>query len=288
MLREFMKIPPEALRERLETGLGSGVIIGPDGYVLTNHHVIANTDVIQVVLADGRDFTATVVGSDPETDLAVLSIDARGLTTIRIGDSDTLRVGDVVLAIGNPLGFSQTVTQGIISATGRSRVGITTFENFLQTDAAINPGNSGGALINVAGELVGINSAILSRDGGYQGIGLAIPSSSLADIVSQIMTRGYVERGWLGIAAASLPGNGVVVQNVFMDGPADRAGLRPGDLLLRINGMTVADARRALEIISALEPGSEATLDVVRRGRLFAVTAPVWVRPRPQSVPGAR
>lgn len=280
VFRRLFEVPPDAFQERFETGLGSGVIIGPDGYVLTNHHVIANTDAILVGLADGREFNADVVGSDPETDLAVLAIDARALATIHIGDSDALEVGDVVLAIGNPLGFSQTVTQGIVSATGRNRVGITTFENFIQTDAAINPGNSGGALINTRGELVGINSAILSRDGGYQGIGLAIPSSALADIVSQIITRGYVERGWLGIAGASVPGGGVMIRNIFINGPADQAGLTLGDVLLRIDGTPITDARRALEVISALKPGTITELEVRRNARLLTLPATVWSRPR--------
>lgn len=280
MFRRFLDLTPEALTEREEAGLGSGVIVDARGYVVTNHHVIAGSDSIRVVLADGSAWPASVIGTDPETDLAVLAIEAPGLVAARIGDSEALQAGDVVLAIGNPLGFAQTVTQGIVSATGRNRVGITTFENFIQTDAAINPGNSGGALVNTRGELVGINSAIASESGGFQGIGLAIPSRFLTDVVDQILTRGRVVRGWLGVAASSAPGGGVIIGGTLRGGPADRAGLEPGDLLVAIDGEAVADARQALDLISSLQPGSIAVLTVRRDGRRQRLEAMVSTRPQ--------
>jgi len=279
IFRGFLDLPPNALTERLESGLGSGVVVDDRGFVVTNHHVIVDTESISVVLGDGSAWPARVVGSDPETDLAVLEVKAPDLVAATLGDSEALRVGDIVLAIGNPLGFTQTVTQGIVSATGRNRVGITTFENFIQTDAAINPGNSGGALVNARGELVGINSAILSESGGFQGIGLAIPSRFLSDVVSQILTRGRVVRGWLGVAAASARGGGVVVQDIVAGGPAAMAGLERGDLVTHINDEPVPDARRALDLISALEPGSPAVLGISRAGRSLEIEAMVSTRP---------
>lgn len=279
LFRRFLDLPPEPLGEREQAGLGSGVIIDARGYVVTNHHVIAGSDSIRVVLADGSAWPASVIGTDPETDLAVLSIDAAGLVAARIGDSQALQAGDVVLAIGNPLGFAQTVTQGIVSATGRNRVGITTFENFIQTDAAINPGNSGGALVNIRGELVGINSAIASESGGFQGIGLAIPSRFLTDVVDQLLTRGRVVRGWLGVAASSAPGGGVIIGGTLRGGPADRAGIEPGDLLVAIDGKAVADARQALDLISSLQPGTIAVLTIRREGQRQRLEAMVSTRP---------
>ena len=279
IFRRFLDLPPDALAGREEAGLGSGVVIDDRGYVVTNHHVIVGSDSIRVVLADGSVWPAGVVGTDPETDLAVLAIDAPGLIPARLGDSEVLEAGDVVLAIGNPLGFAQTVTQGIVSATGRNRVGITTFENFIQTDAAINPGNSGGALINTRGELVGINSAIASESGGFQGIGLAIPSRFLVDVVDQLLTRGRVVRGWLGVAASSAAGGGVVIGGILRGGPADRAGVAPGDILVAIDGKAVSDARQALDLISSLQPGSRAVLTILRDGQRQRLEAMVSTRP---------
>ncbi|NOY62605.1 MAG: trypsin-like serine protease, partial [Gammaproteobacteria bacterium] len=250
-------------RKRLESSLGSGVIISNQGYVLTNNHVIEGADEIQVALNDGRTTQAQVVGTDPETDIAVLFIKLDELPKILISKTETLRVGDVVLAIGNPFGVGQTVTQGIISATGRNQLGISTFENFVQTDAAINPGNSGGALVNAYGELIGINTAIFSRSGGSQGIGFAIPMSIAINTMQQIIEYGHAVRGWLGIEAQTLEpalaesfglGNiaGVVVAGVLRNGPADQAGLEPGDVITHINKQPVSRAKEAMGLIATI------------------------------------
>jgi len=277
-------------RMRQQTSLGSGVIISDEGYILTNNHVVAAADEIRVVLADGNTLQASIVGTDPESDLAVLQIDAQDLPVIPIGNSDTLRVGDVVLAIGNPFGVGQTVTMGIVSATGRSQLGINTFENFIQTDAAINPGNSGGALINARGELIGINTAIFSKSGGSQGIGFAIPVTLAKGIMDSILDKGRVVRGWLGIAGQDITpalaqsfhlkaGQGVLVSGVLEGGPADRAGLQPGDIITRIDKQTPANAHEILTIISALKPGSEVTIEGWRGGKRFEIEAEISERP---------
>ena len=256
-----------APRKRLETSLGSGVIVNERGYILTNNHVIDGADEIQVALHDGRNIEATVVGADPEADLAVLKIDLSHLPTIVFGRSEALKVGDVVLAIGNPFGVGQTVTQGIVSATGRSELGINTFENFIQTDAAINPGNSGGALITAEGALVGINTAIFSRSGGNQGIGFAIPVSLARQSMSQIIEHGHVSRGWLGVEVQALTpelaesfglksDHGVIVAGVMRNGPADRADLQPGDVLVSIGDTQIENVRQTLNAIARTEPGA--------------------------------
>ncbi|MCP3687651.1 MAG: trypsin-like serine protease, partial [Gammaproteobacteria bacterium] len=231
-------------KTRTETNLGSGVIINPDGYIITNQHVIDGADEILISLADGRGSQATLIGQDKETDIAILHIPLQGLTSIHIADQQSpVRVGDIVLAIGNPLNVGQTVTMGIISATGRDRVGLNTFENFIQTDAAINPGNSGGALVNARGELIGINTAIFSQSGGSQGISFAIPTSIALDIMVQLIEHGKVARGWLGVEsidisarAAMATGNpnikGALIVGIFVDSPADRAGIIPGDVMV--------------------------------------------------------
>ncbi|BCO33170.1 AlgW protein [Thiohalobacter sp. COW1] len=278
-------------RERLQTSLGSGVIISPQGYILTNNHVVGNADEIQVMLADSRSYSAQVVGSDPETDLSVLRIEADDLPVIVLGEADALRVGDVVLAIGNPFGVGQTVTQGIVSATGRTQLGISTYENFIQTDAAINPGNSGGALINAHGELIGINTAIFSRSGGSQGIGFAIPESLARDVMKQIIEQGEVVRGWLGIEAQDLSPqlaesfeldstDGVLIAGVLRGGPADQAGLEPGDVLVGLNGKPVSSSRQAMNAIAASRPGSRLQIEAVRRGRPLALEAVIGRRPQ--------
>ena len=277
-------------RKEVQTSLGSGVLISRQGYLLTNNHVIDGADEIQVLLADGRSVQATVVGTDADTDLAVLHIDIENLPAIVIGNSRNLRVGDVAMAIGNPFGVGQTVTLGIISATGRDRLGINAYEEFIQTDAAINPGNSGGALINARGELVGINSAIYSKSGGSQGIGFAIPINLAKGVMTQIIEQGHVVRGWLGIEAQDLtpqlaesldiPGvEGVLIAGVLRDGPADQAGLLPGDVVTTINGELTTDAREAMRIISRQKPDSTIELGGIRETQSFTLRARVIQRP---------
>jgi serine protease DegS len=278
------------LQHEIQTSLGSGVLISKQGYVLTNNHVIEGADEIQVLLGDGRSIDATVVGTDADTDIAVLHIDLQNLPAIVIGDSKRLRVGDIALAIGNPFGVGQTVTFGIISATGRDHLGINAFEDFIQTDAAINPGNSGGALINASGELIGINSAIYSRSGGSQGIGFAIPINMAKDVMTQIIEHGHVERGWLGIEAQDLnqqlaesfglkDTNGVLISGVLRDGPADQAGILPGDVITSINGKPVADASESMKIISGQKPDTDIELGGVRKGVPFSIKVHVIQRP---------
>ncbi len=277
-------------RPREVSSLGSGVIVSPDGYIITNHHVVAGADEIQVALSNGKNYPAKVVGSDPETDLAVLKINATGLPAITFGSSEKLRVGDWVLAIGDPFGVGQTVTLGIVSALGRSHLGINTFENFIQTDAAINPGNSGGALIDAAGNLVGINTAIYSRTGGFQGIGFAIPESTVKKIMEQIIQHGSVTRGWLGVevqdvspqiaASFGLPNTqGALVAGVLKNGPAYHAGVRPGDILTAIDGKPVSDSAGLLNLIAGLTPDTQARLSLLRRGKPLQITLEVGKRP---------
>ena len=277
-------------RKEIQTSLGSGVLISAQGYVLTNNHVIEGADQIQVLLADGRSAKARVVGSDLDTDLAVLHITTGKLPSIVIGDSSRLRVGDVVLAIGNPFGVGQTVTSGIISATGRDHLGITAYEDFIQTDAAINPGNSGGALIDTRGALIGINSAIYSQSGGSQGIGFAIPISLAKGVMTQIIEKGYVARGWLGIEAQDLTPQlaktlglnytrGMLIGAVIEDGPAAAAGLQHGDIVTAINDEPVPGTNEAMKTISRVQPGTIIKLTGVRKGALFTRHAKVIQRP---------
>ena len=277
-------------RLQTQTSLGSGVIMSPQGYVLTNNHVIENADEIEVLLADGNTVAANVVGADPETDLAVLTIDVQNLPTLVISDSGNLQVGDVVLAIGNPFGFGQTVTQGIISATGRNRLGINTFENFIQTDAAINPGNSGGALINAFGELVGINTAIFSKSGGSQGIGFAIPVGLARDVMTQIIEHGRVIRGWLGLELQNISPQlaesfglsnqtGVLIAGIVRNSPAHDAGIRPGDIILRFNNQDSGDAKMIQDEIAGRKPGEEVTISGIRKGKPFNAKIEIDQRP---------
>lgn len=275
------------------SGLGSGVVVSPEGYILTNFHVIDGADEIEVAHNDGRKYKARVVGSDPESDLAVLRIPAdHKLPVIAFGSSETLRVGDVVLAIGNPFGVGQTVTSGIVSALGRSHLGINTFENFIQTDAAINPGNSGGALVDSNGHLVGINTAIYSQSGGSMGIGFAIPVSLAKNVMEQIVKSGGVTRGWVGIEVQEITPElaesfklsgvqGALIAGVMRGSPADKAGIRPGDVLTRVTGKRVKDAQVMLELIAALEPGKTARFDLKREGRDVAVDVTIGKRPKP-------
>jgi len=278
---------------RRATSLGSGVIVSSKGYVLTNHHVVEDADEIEVALADGRKLKAKTVGSDPEIDIAVLQVEGVPLPAIVFGDADALRVGDVVLAIGNPYGFGQTVTMGIVSALGRSHLGINTFENLIQTDAAINPGNSGGALIDTAGNLVGINTAIYSRSGGSLGIGFAIPASSAKQVMEQIIQTGSVTRGWIGVEAEEITPeiadsfrlgstNGVLLRGILRGGPADRAGLKPGDILLAIEGAPIKDTNSMLNLVAALAPGKPASIRVRRDNKDLDIQIAIGKRPTPQ------
>ncbi|HHH43119.1 MAG TPA: trypsin-like serine protease [Gammaproteobacteria bacterium] len=280
-------------RKRTQTSLGSGVIVSPQGYVLTNNHVIAGADEIQVLLQDGRSSPATVVGVDKDTDLAILHIKLDNLPAIAIGSTADLRVGDIALAIGNPFGVGQTVTLGIISATGRNQLGINRYEDFIQTDAAINPGNSGGALINAWGELIGINTAIYSRSGGSQGIGFAIPADLVSNVMKQIIEQGHVDRGWLGIEAQDLTPSlarsfgvddihGLLIAGVLRGGPADRAGIQPGDVIERINGKEVLNSRAAMSDIAQSGPDSQLEIEGIREGQRFHTT--VVTGRRPESV----
>jgi serine protease DegS len=281
-------------QDRLQSSLGSGVIVSPEGYVLTNNHVVAEADEIRVALKDGRETTATVIGTDPGTDLAVLKITLDALPVLPFRES-AMQVGDVVLAIGNPFGVGQTVTQGIVSAIGRQGLGINTFEDFIQTDAAINPGNSGGALIDVAGNLVGVNTAIYSRSGGNQGIGFAIPASLTKTVMNAIITDGKVIRGWLGIEVRTLDEElarqigssvtkGVAVAGIVRGGPAHAGGMKPGDILTSINGETIADAQQAITRIAALKPGSTLQATVMRDNRAVALQVRIGERPRESDV----
>ena len=257
-----------------KTGLGSGVIISPEGYILTNHHVIAAADEIEIALNDGRNAKAIIIGSDPETDLAVIKIDMKGLPSITFGHSDQAEVGDIVLAIGNPFGLGQTVTMGIISALGRT-LGINTYENFIQTDAAINPGNSGGALVDIKGNLIGINTLIFSRTGGSLGIGLSIPTIVAKKIMEQIIQTGKVTRGYIGVEVQDLTkelaesfrltnNKGALIAGVYPEGPADRAGIKRGDILIAVEGKPVTNSSDMLNLIAALSPGQTATLMILR------------------------
>lgn len=273
-----------------ENSLGSGVIVGNNGYILTNNHVIENARDIEVALSDGRRFRARIVGSDPETDLALLQAAGDNLKVAELGDSEALRVGDVVLAIGNPFAVGQTVTMGIVSATGRQDLGITNFENFIQTDAAINPGNSGGALVNAYGVVVGINTAIFSQSGGSNGIGFAIPVKLAKHVMQQIAEHGRVIRGWLGVAGQNVTPalaesldlgstNGILVSAVLEGGPADRAGVQPGDLITSISGNDVYSAQQMLNLVAAKPPGTAVTIRIIRNGRVITLKATVIERP---------
>ncbi|MFP4147368.1 MAG: S1C family serine protease [Halorhodospira sp.] len=291
LFRRFFDTPPSQGHQRTETSLGSGVIVAEDGYVVTNHHVIDNAEQIQVLLADGRQKAARVVGRDPETDLALLHIDAEELPVITFAGEDRTRVGDVVLAIGNPFGVGQTVTQGIISATGRDQLGLSTFENFLQTDAAINPGNSGGALIDAQGDLVGINSAIFSGSGGSQGIGFAIPAGIAQTIMSDLIQHGRVVRGWLGVQAQRLTPalaesfgvdadtGGVAITEVLPQGPADQAGLQSGDIITQLGDQRIRDVQDLLRAASQAAPGTEVEVAGYRDREPFSAQVTLGERP---------
>ena len=277
-------------RQRVERSLGSGVIVDAMGTIVTNQHVIAGADSIRVQLADGRIADATIVGQDPDTDIAILDLKIGNLPIMPMGRSDTLRVGDIVLAIGNPYGLSQTVTQGIVSATGRGQLGLATFENFIQTDAAINLGNSGGALIDAHGDLVGINTAVLNRNyGGPEGIGFAIPVNLVRGVMEQILMNGHVVRGWLGFVPQDLTeeqsaqvgtsGGGVTVVNILVKSPAYEAGVRPGDLVTALGGEAVRSALDLVSRVSALKPGTEVELEGHHARQAYKIKLTVLERP---------
>ncbi|MCJ8203609.1 Do family serine endopeptidase AlgW [Pseudomonas sp. RGM2987] len=282
-------------QKRMESSLGSGVIMSPEGYLLTNNHVTSGADQIVVALKDGRETLARVIGSDPETDLAVLKIDLKNLPAITIGRSDSIRIGDVALAIGNPFGVGQTVTMGIISATGRNQLGLNNYEDFIQTDAAINPGNSGGALVDANGNLTGINTAIFSKSGGSQGIGFAIPVKLAMEVMKSIIEHGQVIRGWLGIEVQPLTQElaesfglsgrpGIVVAGIFRDGPAQKAGLQLGDVILSIDGEPAGDGRRSMNQVARIKPTDKVTIQVMRNGKELKLTAEIGLRPPPAPV----
>ena len=286
--------PPDA---EPSSSLGSGVIVSPEGVILTNYHVISDADEIEVALVDGRKVKAKIIGGDPETDIAVLKIDVKQLPTpITLGKIESVHVGDVVLAIGNPFGVGQTVTSGIISALGRDHVGINTFENFIQTDAAINPGNSGGALVDTRGNLIGINTAIYSNNGGSMGIGFAIPVNLAKQVMESIVGNGSVTRGWIGVEPQNLSKElaeslglsnntqGVILSGVLEGGPAARAGAKPGDVLISVNKEPTTDVRQLLNQIAKVDPGSTATIQVLRKGKELTLQVQAGKRPKPKTV----
>jgi serine protease DegQ len=285
----------QAPNEEPSNSLGSGVIVSPEGIILTNHHVIEGADEIEVAFADGRKRNAKLIGSDPETDIAVLKIDATDLPNpITLGKMESVHVGDVVLAIGNPFGVGQTVTSGIVSALGRNQLGINTFENFIQTDAAINPGNSGGALVDTKGNLIGINTAIYSRSGGNMGIGFAIPINTAKQVMESILTNGSVTRGWIGVEpqnlskelaeSLNLPKDttGVLISGVLEGGPADKAGMKPGDVLTQVNSQAVSDVATLLNRIAQTSPGDEAKINLLRKGKTVTLKVQIGKRPKPK------
>ncbi|WP_298012287.1 trypsin-like peptidase domain-containing protein [uncultured Castellaniella sp.] len=289
-LQQLLRSVPGFTQRRDSTSLGSGVIVRADGYILTNNHVIESADSIEVGLKDGRQAAAKLVGADPESDLAVLKIDLDKLPAIVFDPEQAVRVGDVVLAIGNPFGVGQTTTQGIVSALGRNRLGINTYEDFIQTDAAINPGNSGGALIDTQGRLVGINTAIYSETGGSLGIGFAIPSGPAHQILNQIIEHGRVQRGWLGLEPQDITPDlarafhlkddrGAIVARVFPRGPAARAGIQVGDILQSLDDQPVRDSFDLLNRLAPMKAGSTAHLQVLRRGKTLALDVTVGLRP---------
>ncbi|MBI5847973.1 MAG: DegQ family serine endoprotease [Nitrospirae bacterium] len=284
---------PRRPREHKSSGLGSGVIVDKDGYILTNNHVIKDADEIKVKLSDKREFKGKVIGTDTKTDLAVIKIDSNHLPVLRIGDSDRLRVGETVIAVGNPFGLNQTVTSGIVSATGRANVGIADYEDFIQTDAPINPGNSGGALVNVKGELIGINTAIFSTSGGYQGIGFAIPSSMAKAVMDNLIQKGKVVRGWLGVSIQPVTPDlakqfnikddkGALVGDVVEESPAEKAGIQNGDVIIEFDGREVTDPASLRNNVAATPPGKKAAIKVMRDGKIKALDVAIAELPADQ------
>jgi serine protease Do len=285
-------------REHKQASLGSGVIVDKEGYILTNNHVIKDADEIKVRLSDKREFKGKVIGADLKTDLAVIKIDSNSLPVIKWGDSDRLRVGETVIAIGNPFGLNQTVTSGIVSATGRANVGIADYEDFIQTDAAINPGNSGGAMVNVRGELVGINTAIFSTSGGYQGIGFAIPSNMARSVMESLIKTGKVVRGWLGVTIQVMTPElakqfdlkdekGVLIGDVVEGSPAENAGLQRGDIIVEYDGKEVSEPSTLRNMVAATPPNKEVTIKFLREGKSKTVKVTISELPAEmQKIPG--
>lgn len=293
----FFGDPNNQPDESPEFSTGSGVIVSKEGLIMTNHHVIEGADLIEVALGDGRKTKATLVGSDPDTDVAILKIDLKDLPEpIVLADINSVRVGDVVLAIGNPFGVGQTVTSGIVSALGRDHLGINTFENFIQTDAAINPGNSGGALVDTQGRLIGINTAIFSKSGGSMGIGFAIPVNLAKQVMESIVKNGSVTRGWIGVEPReispeviqafqlSASAKGVLISGVLKNGPAEKGGIKPGDLLKQVNDQPINDIKSLLNAVANLQPGTNANLSVDRKGQTINFAVVVGTRPSPKEV----
>ncbi len=283
-------------QDQPQRGLGSGVIVSPEGYLITNHHVIDGADEIEVLLADGRQAQAKLVGTDPDSDVAVLKIELSKLPVIAFGNKEGPQVGDAVLAIGNPFGVGQTVTSGIVSALGRNQLGINTFENFIQTDAAINPGNSGGALVDAEGNLIGINTAIFSRSGGSLGIGFAIPADTARMVMESLVRDGSVSRGWIGVEPRDLTPEmaeslrlpvkiGVLITGVLQNGPAGNGGLRPGDVVVKIADQNIANTAQLFNAVAGLKPGSAATIAVQRGERALELKIQVALRPPSQRAP---
>jgi Do/DeqQ family serine protease len=294
--QDFLDQIPE--QEQLQQGLGSGVIINSKGYILTNNHVIKGADSIVVKLPDGRSIEAAIIGTDPQTDLAVLKINLKNLPVINLGISSKIRVGDVTLAIGNPFGIERTVTQGIVSATGSISARTTEkvvasglLDNLIQTDAAINPGNSGGALIDAYGNLIGINMAIISKTGAYNGIGFAIPIDTAKEVMTQLIEKGHITRGWLGAYLSDLnieiqqqlnfkSNEGVYIQGTFNTGPAKRAGILPGDIIVKINGISIKNSANAIKIVSELQPGKPYPIEIFRKGNYMSFSVVIGERPK--------
>jgi len=304
-LRRFFGVEPQQeqpkpKRQFRQQGLGSGVIVSADGYVLTSNHVVAGAEEITVRLADDREFDAKVIGNDPPTDIALIKIEAAGLPVAALGDSDKMEVGDWVLAVGAPLGLQKTVTAGIISATGRANVGIADYEDFIQTDAAINPGNSGGPLVNLRGEVIGINTAIASRSGGYMGIGFAVPSNMARDVMNRLREKGEVVRGWLGVSIQNLSkelaasmglasAEGALVSEVFAGGPAGKAGVKAGDVIMEYNGKPVKDVTELRTAVAWTEPGKKVDMVVLRGGKCETLSVQMERRgDQPQLARGQR
>jgi serine protease DegQ len=278
-------------QEEKQFSLGSGVVVSSQGYILTNNHVVEAADEIEIALSDGRKASAKLVGTDPETDLAVIKVDMKDLPAITLGRLEHARVGDVVLAIGNPFGVGQTVTMGIVSALGRNHLGINTFENFIQTDAAINPGNSGGALVDANGNLLGINTAIYSRSGGSLGIGFAIPVTTVKTVMDSIISTGQVIRGWIGVEPQDITPElaesfglkkktGTIIAGVLKGGPADKAGIKPGDIMVSVEGKPVTDTTDMLNVIAQLTPGNKTRMTVLRKSQEMTLDVIVGKRPK--------
>ena len=289
--RKFFGDQFDYRQEKQTSSLGSGVIISNDGYVITNFHVIEAAEEIEITTHNGKKFDASLIGADPETDLAVLKIDNLALPNIILGNINNLNVGDSVLAIGNPFGVGQTVTMGIVSGLGRNQLGISTFENFIQTDAAINPGNSGGALVDVNGDLVGINSAIYSKSGGSMGIGFAIPIDLVKKITEQIIIKGYVTRGWIGVEVQELTddlkesfnlssNSGALIASVVKNSPADKGGLKSGDIIVNINNKKISNGKALLNIVSDSQPSQSIDIEIIRGNRKIKLSLKVSERPR--------